>query len=96
MTSISPASNLVSFSGTVAQLEAALGTSIHAVTLNGERHVANVTNPKLPSSLATVVSGVTGLSNFRLKPRVHRTAVSASAAVPKFTSSISGSHFLAT
>lgn len=84
---VAPSNNLVSFSGTVAQLERSLGLSMHSVVLDGEPHLTNISNPKLPSGLAAVVSGITGLNDFRLKPRVRLR--------PRFTSSVSGDHFLA-
>lgn len=80
----------VRFSGTVAQANAAFGTSIHNVALNGNVHFANVTDVSLPAALSGVVEGVTGLHNFHLKPRVHTRKVR-----PSFTSSISGNHYLA-
>ena len=80
----------VTFDGTAAQAEAAFGTSIHSLDYKGEIHFANMTDVVLPTALAKVVGGVTGLHNFRLKPRSH-----ASVSTPQFTSSISGAHFLA-
>ncbi|HEX9121100.1 MAG TPA: S53 family peptidase [Terriglobales bacterium] len=82
----------VAFSGTAAQVAAAFGTPIHHYLVNGELHYANVSDPKLPWPLASVVSGIRGLNDFRPKPRggVGRTSPR-----PQFTSSISGNHFLA-
>jgi subtilase family serine protease len=81
----------VAFSGTAAQVAAAFGTPIHHYLVNGETHYANLSDPKLPWPLANVVSGIRGLDDFRPKPRggVGRTSPR-----PRFTSSISGSHFL--
>jgi subtilase family serine protease len=82
----------VAFSGTAAQVEASFGTPIHHYMVNGEFHYANVSDPKLPWPLANVVIGIRGLNDFRPKPRggVGRTSPR-----PQFTSSISGSHYLA-
>ena len=82
----------VAFSGTAAQVESAFATAIHRFTVSGEPHYANVSDPVLPSSLAQVVISLHGLNDFRPKPRggVGRTSLR-----PRFTSSISGSHFLA-
>lgn len=87
VTGVANGGTFITFDGTVAQAEAAFSTSIHSLSLNGEVHFANVTNASVPSALAKVVSGVTGLHNFRLKPRLHL--------APQFTSSISGNHYLA-
>lgn len=79
----------VTFDGTAAQVQAAFGTSIHNLSYNGEVHFANMSNPVVPAAIANVVGGITGLHNFRLRPR------SRSVVTPRYTSSISSSHFLA-
>jgi subtilase family serine protease len=86
--SVAPSSNYVSVSGTVAQVEQAFGVSIHAMSENGQLHIANVTDPQLPTALANIVTGITGLHDFKLKPR-------ARVSTPKYTSSVSGSHYIA-
>ena len=67
----------VTFSGSVAQVQTAFATSIHRLSLNGETHFANVTGVSVPSAFAGVVGAVTGLHDFRLKPRVHTGIVQA-------------------
>ena len=62
-------STFITFTGTVAQAEKAFGTSIHSLTLNGERHISNMSNPTVPAALADVVTTVTGLNDFRAKAR---------------------------
>ncbi len=76
----------ITASGTVAQVQRALGVSIHDVRFDGELHIANLTDPVLPSAIASVTRGISGLSDFRLKSRA--------ILKPAFTSSVSGSHFL--
>ncbi|MBW4028226.1 MAG: hypothetical protein HIU93_12610 [Acidobacteria bacterium] len=61
---VSPAANMISLSGTVGQLQTAFATSIHAISLNGEKHVANMSEPQIPRALAPVVKGVLGLDDF--------------------------------
>lgn len=90
VTGVANGGTFVTFDGTVAQVQAAFGTSIHNLSINGEAHFANITNPHVPSAFAGVVGAVTGLHNFRPKPRV-RTSV----ANPRFTSSLSEQHYLA-
>ena len=84
---VAKSATYVRFSGTAAQVEAAFGTSIHTLTLNGESHFANVTEPSVPSAFANVVMGFTGLHDFRLKARVRTTH-------PEFTSSVTGAHYV--
>jgi len=68
-------STYISFSGTVAQAQQAFGTSIHNLSLNGEAHFSNVTDPVLPSAIAGVVTSIVGLNDFKAKPhlRAHYT-----------------------
>jgi subtilase family serine protease len=84
---LTPSRNYVTVSGTVAQIESAFGTSIHSLSEDGQQHIANITDPTLPSAIANIVTGITGLNDFKLKSRA--------AVRPQFTSSISGGHFIA-
>jgi subtilase family serine protease len=88
VTDVAQGATFITFDGTVAQAESAFSTSIHTLSLNGETHFANVTNASVPGELASVVLGITGLHNFRLSPRLH-------ALSPRFTSSLSGNHYVA-
>jgi subtilase family serine protease len=90
VTGVANGGTFVTFDGTVAQADAAFGASIHNLSVNGEAHFANITNISVPSAFANVVGAVTGLHDFRPKPRVHT-----SVATPRFTSSISEDHFVA-
>ncbi|MGA1998746.1 MAG: S53 family peptidase [Terriglobales bacterium] len=81
----------VAFTGTAAQVEAAFGTPIHHYLVNGELHYANLSDPRLPWPLASVVTGIHGLNDFRPKPR----SVGRTSPRPEFTSSLSGNHYLA-
>ena len=85
VTGVARGRSFVTVAGTVAKLQTAFGTTIHMIQVDGEQHIANLTEPSLPKSLAGVVSTITGLTDIRLKPHAH----------PHFTSSISGSHFIA-
>ncbi|WP_158941502.1 Ig-like domain repeat protein [Granulicella sp. S190] len=62
---ITPDGMVVDFSGTAAMVREAFHTDIHRLELpSGEKHVANMSDPKIPASLASVVVGPTSLSNF--------------------------------
>src|SRR5207244_3011741 len=56
--------HVIEFSGTAAQVQEALHTSIHKYVVKGEEHWANSSNPKIPTALAPVVAGVVSLHNF--------------------------------
>jgi len=90
VTGVANGGQFISFTGTAAQAETAFGTSIHSLSYDGVAHFANVTNTELPSAIAAVVKGVTGLNNFHFKSHAHMNALR-----PQFTSSISGSHYIA-
>ncbi|MGO9614947.1 MAG: protease pro-enzyme activation domain-containing protein, partial [Bryobacteraceae bacterium] len=66
---VARARNFISFSGTAQQVSNAFHTQIHRYNVNGETHYANATDPSIPAALAGLVSGIRGLSDFRLKPR---------------------------
>ena len=54
----------IRFSGTVAQVESTFHTEIHNLEVNGEKHIANMTDPQIPLALTPVVVGVKALHNF--------------------------------
>ena len=59
----------IAFSGSVAQIERALHTSIHSYQAHGEQFFSNNSNPKIPAALAGVVSGVARLNTIRPQPQ---------------------------
>lgn len=84
--SVSRDRNEISFSGSAGQVEYALKTEFHEYNLNGEQHFANATGVSFPAAFASQVLGVRGLDDFHPKPRIHP--------MPRFTSNLSGNHFL--
>jgi len=71
---VSPGGWVIQFSGTVAQVQAALHTELRFLNVNGERHYANVSAPRIPQALAPVVSSVFPLHDFRKRPALARVA----------------------
>jgi len=71
--------NSISFSGTAHNVELAFGTEIHRYRVDGEIHFANSTDPSIPAELASVVLGLRGLDDFRMKPPTIRKRDSADA-----------------
>jgi len=60
-----PSGMLIDFSGTVPQVRAAFQTEIHHLVVKGEKHLGNVSDPRIPAALAPVVAGVVSLHDFR-------------------------------
>ncbi len=84
----------VVFSGTAGQVTSAFHTEIHNYQINGQSYYANVSDPSVPAALASVVLGFRGLNDFRPHSRTVVSRVPA-VANPRFTSSVSGDHYLA-
>jgi len=59
----------IQFSGTAAQVGAALHTQINQYLENGAVHYSNASDPSIPATLAGMVQGFRGLNDFRRKPR---------------------------
>ena len=58
----------VEFSGTAGSVRDAFHTQIHQYNVNGETHYANAGELKIPAALASLVSGVSPMNDFRAKP----------------------------
>jgi Pro-kumamolisin, activation domain/MBG domain (YGX type) len=58
---------MIDFSGNAGQLREAFHTPIHQLDLNGERHIANMSNPQIPAALAPVVKGIASLNDIKPK-----------------------------
>ena len=69
---VSPDQMTIQFSGSAAQVESAFHVEIHHLLVNGQPHIANVSDPRIPAALAPVVEGVKALHNFFPRP-LHRT-----------------------
>jgi subtilase family serine protease len=89
---------VLDFSGTAAQVRETFHTEIHHLEMpNGERHLANVSDPQIPAALAAAVEGVR-LHNFFARPRhtpmrpVHYDQAS-ERWVPRFTLPYQGADF---
>lgn len=98
ITSVARSSTFITFTGTVAQAQNAFGATIHSLSYNGEQHISNITDPVLPSAVASVVTAVNGLNDFKPKPRSVQRHVSAiDPAKPLYTQTINNvtSHYIA-
>jgi subtilase family serine protease len=81
-----PSRNWIAFTGSARQMERAFNVQIHEYVVNGKTHYASATEPIVPAAFADRILGFRSLHNFRPKPRL----VNA-----KFTSNITGNHFIA-
>ena len=95
---VSKGRTVIEFSGTAAQVEETLGTSIRKFAVNGEAHWANASDPKIPAALSAAVEGVFTLHNFYKRSQAKAAEEQITATVkpgpgPQFTSS-SGLHAL--
>ncbi len=61
---VSPSGMVIEFSGTAGQIRGAFHTEVHKLNVNGQPHIANVSDPLIPVALAGVVKGVVSLHNF--------------------------------
>ena len=82
------------FSGSAGTVENAFRTEIHNYAVRGQVHFANSTALSVPSSLVDTVLTVRGLDNFRPKPMSHVRVISENGVSSRFTSNLSGNHFL--
>src|ERR1700733_7339059 len=91
--SVARSRNVIRFSGTAGQVEQAFQTQMHFYSIGGAKHFAPSTALTLPSSLVPVVNAVRNLDDFRPRPMI--VTSQKGRATPSFTSSVSGSVFLA-
>jgi subtilase family serine protease len=62
--SVAAGGTTIDFSGTAAQVKEAFATEIHYLNVNGVKHVANMSDPSIPESLASAVAGIVSLHDF--------------------------------
>jgi subtilase family serine protease len=58
----------IDVSGTAGQVASAFHTSIHSLSVNGQKHISNTTAARIPAALSSVVAGFVSLNDFRPKP----------------------------
>jgi subtilase family serine protease len=65
---------MIDFSCTAGQIRAAFRTEIHWYSVDGVRHIANASDPAIPSALAPVIEGIVSLHDFHARPMLRRQA----------------------
>jgi hypothetical protein len=70
---VHPNQMVIDFTGSAGQIRQAFHTEIHHLLVNGQAHIANMSDPQIPAELASTVSGVVSLNDFRphSTPRRH-------------------------
>ncbi len=71
---VAAAGNIIRFSGTMGAVSAAFQTEIHSYDVGGVRHIANSSEPSIPSALAPVVRGIASLNDFHPTSQAIRAA----------------------
>lgn len=66
---VNKAHTIIDFSGSIGQVQTAFHTQIHSFTVNGEQHLANISDPQIPAALTPVVAGLSSMNNFFPKPQ---------------------------
>ena len=56
---------VIDFSGNAGEIREAFHTEIHELDVDGERHFANMSDPKIPAALAPAIVGVVSMHNFK-------------------------------
>lgn len=63
-----PSHMMIDFSGSAASLKEAFHTEIHQLDVNGEMHLSNDRDPRIPAALAPVIQGIFSLNDFKPEP----------------------------
>jgi len=63
---------MLDFSGTAGQIRESFHTEMHELLVNGEKHIANMSDPRIPAALTPAVKGVVSLNDFRPRKMMKR------------------------
>ena len=69
---IYPNHMMVDFSGTAGQVRESFHTEMHRISVDGETHIANMSDPLIPAALASAVKGIVSLNDFRPRTMMKR------------------------
>ena len=59
---------VIDFSGSAGQVREAFHTEIHRLNVHGEKHFANMSDPKIPAALRDIIVGIVSLHDFKPHP----------------------------
>ena len=63
---------VIDFSGTAGRLRETFKTEMHNLDVEGESHIANMSDPKIPAALAPAIIGIVSLNDFKPQMMFHR------------------------
>lgn len=66
-----PSRMAIDFSGNAGSIRAAFHTEIHRLSVAGQSHIANVSDPRIPAALAPAVQGVVSMHDFHGQAASH-------------------------
>lgn len=66
-----PSNGVIDFSGPAGAVREAFHTEIHNLSVAGKAHIANVSDPRIPEALASVILGIVSMNDFRPRSQVH-------------------------
>jgi subtilase family serine protease len=71
-----PSRMVIDFSGTAGQVRRTFATEIHHLDVKGEKHIGNMSDPRIPVALTSAVLGIVSLHDFRPQPmhKMHKAA----------------------
>jgi hypothetical protein len=103
---VSKSNRIITFSGTVGQVETAFHTQMNSLTVDGEAHISNTTDISVPEAFSGVVRGVKSLNDFFPKSNAvgfHKAELTTNIPAnnyitpdtnPLYTSTTSGAHYV--
>jgi subtilase family serine protease len=59
-----PSGMTIDFSGTAGQIQATFHTSIHQLSVKGQAHIANMSDPEVPEMIGRMISGIVSMHDF--------------------------------
>jgi pseudomonalisin len=67
-----PSATVIDLSGTAAEVRDTFHTEIHSYEIDGVKHIANASEPKIPAALGPVVLGFASLNDFKPHPLLQK------------------------
>ena len=96
--SVARSRNGIAFSGSATNVESAFSTQLNRYSRNGQEFFENSSAPQVPAAFNGLVTGITGLSSYRLQPHAAKPVLRPNATPagfdPQATSTTGTTHYL--